>query len=167
MLVYPPGLLCWEPRQFLNPPCEQASRLPSLCYSSGCAGAEVLPPQCWSPSPPPQGNGLLLMCFLWSTVQSLQSRGKLFCCKAQALPSQPPIGLLRWECIYLLGLGLFLWKNCSGQELYWVSQRDCCPVPGAVTAAAAAQRPGPPNRGQGFVSKAVLGFCVPLVSVSS
>lgn len=111
MLVYPPGLLCWELRQFLNPPCERASLLPSLCYSSGCAGAQVLPPQCWSPCPSPQGNGLLLTCFLWSTVQRLQSRGKLFCCKAQALPSQPPIGLLRWECIYLLGLGLFLWKK--------------------------------------------------------
>lgn len=54
-----------------------------------------------------------------------------------------------------------------------MSQQDCWLVPGAVTAAA--QAPGPPNPGQGFVSKAgflcpswflcPLGLCILLVFI--
>lgn len=75
-----------------------------------------------------------------------QPGGKSFCCRAKALASQPPMGVLRWECIYLLGLVLFLWKKCSGRELYPVSQQDGRPMPGAAGAG------GPGRAAQGHRS---------------
>lgn len=128
-----PGLLCGELSRFLNP---RVCLVPTV--SPGPAGMRDTVPGPRSLVPPSSSRGQCghaQTCLPWSLVLLRQPGGKLFCCRAKALPSQPPICFLRWECIHLLGLVLFLWKNCSGRELYSVSQQDGCPMPGAVTAA--------------------------------
>lgn len=49
MLVYPPGLLCWELCQFLNPPGERVSHLPAVPVLGLRSLTSVLVPL--SPSP--------------------------------------------------------------------------------------------------------------------
>lgn len=69
--------------------------------------------------------------------------------------------------MHLLGLALFLWKQCSGRELFPVSQQDCCATPGTV--GGPGWLPGPPKpQGPGFAPKEVLGFFIlPLQKTSS
>lgn len=96
---------------------------PGVWMLSTAAGAEMFQSWCHYPCPLPKGYMVshLRFAFLGPT----SSAGREMVSSAGVL----------WESISFLGMVLFGWKNCSGQELYWVSQQDFCPMPGAVTTA--------------------------------